>query len=443
LVDFVTKKEKQRRQRARPIRQWHESSFKALLDHAPDLISRFDRNYRHLYVNPMIEEFAGISPADIIGKSNRELGMPAALVSEWERIIDDVFSSGQPQITEFDFSSPDGNRFFQARLTPEFGRDGSVVSVLSVVRDLTTYKQAEGASRRLNEQLEERVAERTAQLQEANEALARKVAELQQLEQELTRRNVELQATTEELESFAYSVSHDLRAPLRAIDGFGMALLQDHADELSANGRHYLERMRAASRRMGLLIDDLLQLSRVTRSSLHYQSVNLSHLAHTILAELKEGEPSRQVDLAVQDHLIVEADARLMRILMANLLSNAWKFTRGRAAARIEVGALGDHPAVAASAAPAEESAGQVYYVADNGVGFNMAYADKLFGAFQRLHSEREFEGTGIGLATAQRIVRRHRGRIWGEAAEGAGARFYFTLNEGEERERNQDNFTG
>ena len=234
--------------------------------------------------------------------------------------------------------------------------------------------------------------------------------------------NRELEATNRELEAFSYSVSHDLRAPLRSIDGFSQILLEDYSGELDEDGKDYLSRVRTASQRMGRLIDDLLGLSRVTRGSMNRERVNLSALAEEVAEGLREARPERKVEFSAQKGLEVWGDRRLLRVALGNLIGNAWKFTAKEPEARVEFGV--DEELSARGRVP-------VYYVRDNGAGFEMAYADKLFGAFQRLHGADEFEGTGIGLATVQRIVHRHGGRIWAESELGRGATFYFTLRPG------------
>jgi len=223
------------------------------------------------------------------------------------------------------------------------------------------------------------------------------------------------ETANKELEAFSYSVSHDLRAPLRGIDGFSQALVEDEAERLSPKGNDYLKRIRAGAQRMAELIDDMLRLSRVSRGELKRERVDLSALVTLVAGELRKANPERTLELVVQPRVFAHADARLMRITFENLLGNAWKFTAKATGARIEFGTR-------------EQEGKAVYFVRDNGAGFDMKYADRLFGAFQRLHTDKEFPGTGIGLATVQRIVVRHGGRVWVNAAVGQGATFEFTL---------------
>jgi PAS domain S-box-containing protein len=231
----------------------------------------------------------------------------------------------------------------------------------------------------------------------------------------LRRANVETDAANRELEAFSYAVAHDLRAPLRSIDGFSQAILEDCADQLDAQAKSNLARVRAAAQRMARLIDDLLSLSRLSRTELHHERVNLTRMARAIEARLRKNEPERNVEFVVQEGLVVEGDATMLAAVLENLISNAWKFTSHRAAAHIDVGVRVTH--------------GQpVYFVRDDGTGFDMAHATKLFAAFQRLHATSEFPGAGIGLATAHRVIRRHQGRIWAESEVDRGATFFFTL---------------
>jgi PAS domain S-box-containing protein len=241
------------------------------------------------------------------------------------------------------------------------------------------------------------------------------------LEELVEQRTKALAAANKELEAFSYSVSHDLRAPLRSVDGFSQVLLEDYAEKLDTAGKQYLGRIRKATQNMSNLIDDLLNLSKLTRSEVKTQPVNLSELATEIVQELQAIEPAREVAIQVMPNMITDADPKLIRLALQNLLANAWKFTAKAAHAEIRFGAT-------------HIDGQNAFYVADNGAGFDMAYADKLFGAFQRLHSPQEFEGNGVGLAIVQRIVGRHNGRVWARAAQGQGATFYFTLPRQTER---------
>ncbi len=238
-----------------------------------------------------------------------------------------------------------------------------------------------------------------------------------ELEQRIKDRTVQLEASNRELESFCYSVSHDLRAPLRGIDGWSLALLEDYRDKLDEKGRQQLQRVRAGTQRMGQLIDDLLLLARVTRGPIRQGPVDLTALAQSAAARLQEEAPERGVEFVAQPGLTAQGDAHLLGIVLSNLLGNAWKFSGGRSLARVEFGRT-------------EVDSRPAFFVRDNGVGFDMTYAQRLFGAFQRMHKESEFPGTGIGLATVQRVIQRHGGRVWAEAQVDRGATFYFTLEE-------------
>jgi len=240
---------------------------------------------------------------------------------------------------------------------------------------------------------------------------------LMDLEAEVARRTADLKAAVEELEAFTYTVSHDLRAPLRAIDGFSRILVEDHRDELSDEAREYLDLIRESARDMGVLIDDLLDFSRLNRKPLHKQSIDMRALVDEIAESFRRLDQDRVVELTVGDLPPCPADPVLIKTVLTNLVDNAFKYSRSRNPVRIEIGSMRQGPGI-------------VYFVKDNGVGFDMRYADKLFGVFQRLHRAEDFEGTGVGLATVQRSVHRHGGEVWAEGAPNAGATFYFSLPE-------------
>ena len=245
--------------------------------------------------------------------------------------------------------------------------------------------------------------------------ISRDITERKQAEVALQKAKMELEATNKELEAFSYSVSHDLRAPLRSVDGFSQALLEDYGELLPPEGRNYLERVRSSAQHMAELIDDLLNLSKVTRAAMKSVSVDLSQLAEGVAAELQRTHVERKVTFNIDPNLKARGDPNLLQAVLENLLNNAWKFTSKQEAGKIEFGSK-------------YENDETIFFVRDNGAGFDMAYVGKLFGAFQRLHAMTEFPGTGIGLATVQRIINRHGGHIWAESAVDQGATFFFTL---------------
>ena len=274
--------------------------------------------------------------------------------------------------------------------SPLYSPEGYPIGASIIYKDISQLETAYEEIRTLNSELEDRVAKRTAALEAANQ----------------------------ELEAFSYSVSHDLRSPLRSIDGFSLALLEDYSERLDDTGCDYLQRLRGASQRMGQLIDDMLHLARISRTQMNVEKVNLSELALQILTERQQQEPQRQVEVLIEPSLTVLGDAPLLRIVLDNLLGNAWKFTGKTSQPFIEFGCQQE-----------PETKELVFFVRDNGAGFDMAYAHKLFGVFQRLHHAKEFSGTGIGLATVNRIIHRHGGRIWADSQVNEGATFFFTID--------------
>jgi PAS domain S-box-containing protein len=371
-----------------------ESRFRGLSESSPIGVYQFDAQGNCIYVNKRWSEITGLTYEEAMFKGWRKI-LPAEqllpLQNAWQEFI-----NGTGDFTyKLCFQHRDGSTrwiLFHARRVAAFGHDTG--GFVGTIDDITAEMEAEAEIRRLNTGLEERVAERTAQLAAANA----------------------------ELEAFSYSVSHDLRSPLRAIDGFSRAIAEDYAPAFDDNGRDYLRRIRDASQRMAQLIDDLLRLSRATRTQMRLDTIDLAELARTIAAELREADtPGRIVEFTCPPTLPVRADRELMRIVLDNLLGNAWKYTRKQPTPKIEF---------SLSPAPPEngEPQTQIYTISDNGAGFDMRYAGKLFAPFQRLHSRTEFEGTGIGLATVRRIITRHGGRVWAESAPGQGTRIHFTL---------------
>jgi PAS domain S-box-containing protein len=365
-------------QQAQEALRASEERFRAVAATANDAIISADSRGAITYFNPGAERILGYSAAEVNGQPLTVL-MPERYQEAHRAGLARYLATGVARVVgktvELVGRRKDGTEFPLEISIASWRREGDV-AFTAIIRDITERRQAEETLRRYATQLE---------------------------------------SANAELDAFAYSVSHDLRAPLRSIDGFSQALLEDCADRLDATGQDFLRRVRTASQRMAELIDDLLNLSRVTRAQMQPAPVDLSALARAIATDLAARDPSRQIEFVIAPKAGVHADPGLMRVALQNLLDNAWKFTRKRPQARIEFGVT------AHDGKPS-------YFVRDNGAGFDMTYAAKLFGAFQRLHSTSDFEGTGIGLATVQRVVRRHGGRVWAEGVVDGGATFYFTL---------------
>lgn len=365
-----------------------EEKYRLLAENSADMVTVTDTAGRFVFASPSCHALLGYTPEELVGRSAATLIHPDDLESYRARRAA-VVGGGTKIVTQLRLVRKDGTPVWIEASAAPLRRNGQIAGAVAVTRDVTLRKQAEDQVARLTAELEARVRQRTRDLEDANGAL----------------------------EAFAYSVSHDLRAPLRSIDGFSRAVLEDHAAALPAEGREALDRVRANAQRMGALIDDMLTLSRIGRGDLHRAPVDASALARRIADDLARHAPARRVTWVIPPGITVAADPLLAEVVLQNLLENAWKFTSRHATARIEVG-------------ESVEQGTRALYVRDDGDGFDMAYAGRLFTPFQRLHRLDEFPGNGVGLASVQRIAQRHGGRAWAEGAVEQGATFYVAFGE-------------
>jgi PAS domain S-box-containing protein len=364
-----------------------EERLKLFIEHAPAALAMFDEEMCYLAVSQRWRDDYFLGEEDLLGCSHYEI-FPE-IGEEWKGVHRRGLAGEVIRADVDRFERADGGvQWLRWEVRPWRRASGAVGGIVIFSEDITRFKQAEEEIRRLNTDLERRVVERTAELTAANR----------------------------ELDSFAYAVSHDLRAPLRAMNGFSEALIEDYGGLLEGEAKLYLEQIILGSRKMGELIDGLLTLSRSTRSQLQWGRVDLSGIAVRMLEEMAKMEPERQVDWQVEPNLTVWGDGAMLEVVMYNLLANAWKYTTHRDEATIRVFAR-------------TAAAGRVICVADNGAGFEIAHAEKLFQPFQRLHRQEEFPGIGIGLATVQRIIHRHGGSIEATAQKNRGATFCFSLS--------------
>jgi PAS domain S-box-containing protein len=386
------------RMRALEALRESERRFRELAENIHEVFFLTDpASDRILYISPAYETVWGRSCDELYADSTSWLAsvhaddLPKVLASLRERETTGRFD------LEYRISRTDGAiRWIRSRGFPIRDEQGKICRIAGVAEDITERKDAEEEVHRLTDGLERRVVERTAALEAANQ---------------------QLEALNHELEAFSYTVSHDLRGPLRTIEGFGDALYEEYGARLDPEAGRYLSRIRAGALRMSELIDDLLNLATVSRASLKMGEFDLGDVAQEVVDELRQRDATREVRVAISSGMHVHADRRLLRVVMENLIGNAWKYTSARPGASIELGCL--------------EGAAPIYFVRDNGAGFDMEFAHKLFVPFERLHSAEQFSGTGIGLATVKRIMDRHGARVWAESKVGEGSTFYFSLGSG------------
>jgi PAS domain S-box-containing protein len=376
-----------------------QERLQSILDNSRSVIYLKDRQGRYILINQWFEILFHIAREQVPGKTDHDL-FPKEMADKFRANDQAVLEAGGPM--EFEEVAPheDGPHTYISSKFPLYDPAGIPYAVCGISTDITERKRTQEKLAALNASIEQRTAE--------------------------------LAVANNELEAFSHSVSHDLRAPLRTIEGFSRMLLEDYGDKLDERGQHYLRRMRAGTERMDRLIEDLLGLSRVARSQMCRARVDLSALAEQVAAELRQRQPERQATLRITPGLVATGDAGLLRVVLENLLGNAWKYTSKHPTAQIEFGAMRLADSGLRNALGIQNPQSDVvYFVRDDGAGFDPSYTGKLFGTFQRLHSATEFEGTGIGLATVRRIIHRHGGRVWAEGTVEHGATFYFTLPTG------------
>jgi PAS domain S-box-containing protein len=375
-------------QNAEQVLQESRALYRDVVESMNEILFQTDAAYRLNFLNRAWHQITGFDGRLSLGQNLLDF-----VIAEDRMPVERALQSireGFHDSVRFEFrlrTQTAGPCWVEATVRPL--RDGldQTVGTSGTLDDITDRKNAEQSQRDLNAELETRVRVRTAQLEASNR----------------------------ELEAFSYSVSHDLRAPLRAIDGFAQIVAEDYAPRLDQTGKEYLQRIRVATQRMAALIDDLIDLARLTRQTMKREPVDLSRLAETIFAELRQEEPERRVEIHVEPNLVAAADRALIRVALDNLLRNAWKFTSRNGVAQIRFHAE-------------QRDRQTIYCVSDNGAGFDMCFASKLFLPFHRLHGINEFAGTGIGLATVQRVIHRHEGKIWAQSYPDKGASFFFTL---------------
>ncbi|KFE70129.1 PAS domain S-box protein [Hyalangium minutum] len=379
-----------KQRQAEAEKQRSEQRYREIIETAQEGVWTIDAQACTTYVNGYMASMLGYTVEEMLGEPLFRF-LDEECRQQALKNLDRRDRSPRGEVKDFRFLRKDGTPIWTSiSTTPLFDEQGRYSGSLAMITDISQRRAAEEQVRQLNAELERRISERTAQLEFSNR----------------------------ELEAFAYTVAHDLRTPLRSIASFSDALVEDCGGQIDEVGQDYLRRIVGGARRMAELIDGILALSRVNSTALSTRPCDLSAMARVVLDQLQQLQPERKVRVSVQEGLVEQGDAQLLRSVFENLLGNAWKFTRERPDAEISFSAMRDEKGL------------RTYVVRDNGAGFDMAYREKLFGVFQRLHTQQEFEGNGVGLAAVQRIIRRHGGRIWAEGQPGRGATFFFTLNE-------------
>ncbi len=404
------------RKRAEKALKESERQYRNMFENSMEGIFQMTPEGKLISANMVLAKTFGYEcPEEIIGAVNDIAGQLYANPAERKKATNVLREKGYLKEFECQMRRKDGTTFWaaiNARLTEN---QSGANYFEGFIIDINDRKRGEEEIIGLNMELEKKVLSRTSDLRNSQLALLSIVEDLNASNQKVAFINQSLESANKELESFSYSVSHDLRAPLRSIDGFSQALLEDYQKKFDDTGRNYLDRIRAATQNMGMLIEDMLKLSRVSRFELRRASVDLSKMFQEIAKNTQMDDPARIIDVIIQKDIVVDGDSALLRIALTDLIDNAWKFTGKEARPKIEFGTT-------------YLAGKKVVFIRDNGVGFDMAYVDKLFGTFQRLHAKNEFVGTGIGLATVKRIITRHGGEVWAEGEVGKGAVFYFTL---------------
>jgi PAS domain S-box-containing protein len=385
IVEDITPRKKAEEELKRLTKQLHEQAgvLDAILSASPNQIFHIDRQGIYRYASSAALKALGMVPAEVIGKRWQDLGFPPEIMERIDREREKVLASGEGSRGETAYPTPHGIRHFDYAINPIHGENEENAGVVITAWDITDHKRAE--------------------------------EEIEIVYNNLLVRAFDLEAANKELEAFNYTVSHDLRKPLTIINAYCQAILELFVDNLNPQCKEYLQEIYDCTLRMNGLIDALLKFSRLSHSELHRETVDLSVIARSVAEELQLAEPARRVKFLIDEGKPVKGDPNLLRVVLENLFSNAWKYTGKKEGAIIEFGRV-------------DIDSRPVWFVRDNGQGFDMAFADKLFIPFQRLPGADEFNGHGIGLATVERIIRRHGGQVWAEGEPGKGATFYFTL---------------